>query len=224
MSAPGIKDDPIPVVENAVIWIAAVSAMVATLATFGIVVAFVGSVVGRWTGSPFDVTNIVSGLLVTATFAGMAWTTVRGEQVSVQVVTERLSAKTNHILDLIIWTLGSAYVLWLMWASFERAISRTWPIPETIIDGVGLAPLWPWRWVFALSMIPFVMIVLLNLVRSIMGRKPYDDVMEVEELVAAELGIDLDSIGEGLSFATTPEVGLPVPRDNANEENGGSQR
>src|SRR5687767_9374965 len=127
--------------------------MIATIATLGIVAAFVGSVIARWLGDPFDVTNLVSGLLVTATFSGMAWTTVRGEQVSVQVVTERLGPKANRILDIVIWSLGSAYLTWLLWASVERAISRTWPVPETVIDGVGLAALWPWRWVFAAALL-----------------------------------------------------------------------
>lgn len=181
MSAPGLKDDPIRVVENAVIWVAAVSAMIATLATLGIVAAFVGSVVARWLGDPFDVTNLVSGLLVTATFSGMAWTTVRGEQVSVQVVTERLGPKANRVLDIVIWSLASGYLLWLLWASVDRAITRTWPVPETVVDGVGLAPLWPWRWVFAAALIPFFLVVVLNLVRSILGRRPYDDVMQFDD-------------------------------------------
>jgi TRAP-type C4-dicarboxylate transport system permease small subunit len=183
-----LKDDPIRVVENVVVWTAAVAAMIATLATLGIVAAFVSSVIARWLGNPFDVTNTVSGLLVTATFAGMAWTTVRGEQVSVQVVTERLSAKANRVLDIVIWSLGSAYLLWLLWASVDRAISRTWPVPETVIDGVSLAPLWPWRWVFAAALLPFLLVVLLNLVRAIIGRRPYDDVMQFDDGPVAVLG------------------------------------
>ncbi|HWL60481.1 MAG TPA: TRAP transporter small permease subunit [Microbacteriaceae bacterium] len=225
MSAPGLRDDPIPVIENVVIWIAAVAAMVATGATLAIVVAFVWSVVARWAGAPFDVTNIVSGLLVLATFAGMAWTTVRGEQVSVQVVTERLSEKVNRSLDLVIWSLASVYILWLLWASFDRAISRTWPVPEMTIDGVGMAPMWPWRWAFAISMIPFILVVLINLVRSIMRRRPYDDVMEFEELVSKELGVeDLDSVGEGLQMASLAEAGESSPVDAAEQQNGEEQR
>ena len=203
MSAPGLKDDPIRGVENVVVWAAAVSAMIATLATLGIVAAFVGSVVARWLGSPFDVTNVVSGLLVTATFAGMAWTTVRGEQVSVQVVTERLGAKANRILDIVIWSLGSGYLLWLLWASVDRAISRTWPVPETVIDGVGLAPLWPWRWVFAAALLPFLLVVLLNLVRSIIGRRPYDDVMQFDDFPATDPGLASDR--EALAAASLAE-------------------
>lgn len=199
MRAPGLRDDPIPGIENAAVWTAAVFAMVATLATLGIVVAFVGSVVARWFGNPFDATNLVSGLLVLATFAGMAWTTVRGEHVSVQVVTEKLSAKVNWIIDIFIWTLASAYLIWLTFAAFERAASRTWPDPEMVIDGVGLAPLWPWRWVFAFSLIPFIAIVLVNLARSIIGRRPYDDVIDLEELAGREIGlVDADTDGDGV--------------------------
>jgi len=225
MSAPGLRDDPIPVVENAVIWTAAVAAMIATLATFGIVVAFVWSVISRWAGAPFDVTNLVSGLLVTATFAGMAWTTVRGEQVSVQVVTEHLSDKANRVLDLIIWSISTLYIVWLLWASFERAISRTWPVPETVIDGVGLAPLWPWRWVFAVSMIPFLLVVVINLVRSILGRRPYDDVMEFDELVSKELAIeDFDDDADALKMASLAESGRSAPEDLNNDTKGGTER
>jgi TRAP-type C4-dicarboxylate transport system permease small subunit len=187
-----LKDDPIHGVENAVVWTAAVSAIIATLATLGIVAAFVGSVVARWLGHPFDVTNTVSGLLVTATFAGMAWTTVRGEQVSVQVVTERLGPKANRILDIVIWSLASGYLIWLLWASVERAIGRTWPVPETVIDGVGLAPLWPWRWVFAAALIPFLLVVLLNLLRAVLGRRPYDDVMQFDDAPVGEPGVLTD--------------------------------
>lgn len=211
MTAPGLRDDPIPAVENTVVWVAAVSAIVATLATLGIVAAFVSSVVGRWLGSPFDVTNLVSGLLVTATFAGMAWTTIRGEQVSVQVVTERLGPTSNRVLDVIIWSLASVYLVWLLWASVERAISRTWPVPETVIDGVGLAPLWPWRWVFAAALIPFLLIVLLNLARAIMGRRPYDDVMEAAEATSAEPFAVDDR--EALRAASLAEEGRSAPDD-----------
>lgn len=222
MTAPGLKDDPIPVVENTVVWVAAVSAIIATAATLGIVVAFVTSVVGRWMGNPFDVTNIVSGLLVTATFAGMAWTTIRGEQVSVQVVTERLNAKVNRVLDVIIWTMGSVYLVWLLWASFERAISRTWPVPETIIDGVGLAPLWPWRWVFAVSIIPFLLVVLLNLLRAILGKRPYDDVME--PLEAIDDGDNVFDEREGLRAASVAEAGRSAADEQADTTGGGEQK
>lgn len=199
MRSPGLRDDPIPVVENAVVWTAAVFAMVATLAVLGIVAAFVGSVIARWFGSPFDVTNLVSGLLVLGTFAGLAWTTVRGEHVSVQVVTEKLNAKVNHVIDIFIWTLASGYLIWLLFAAFERAASRTWPNPEMVIDGVGLAPLWPWRWVFAVSVIPFLFIVLINLARSIMNRRPYDDVIDLDELAGREIPLlDADLDGDGV--------------------------
>lgn len=213
MSAPGIREDPIPVVENAVVWTAAVSAIIATGATLGIVVAFVSSVIARWMGSPFDVTNLVSGLLVTATFAGMAWTTIRGEQVSVQVVTERLGPKANRVLDIVIWTLASVYLAWLMSAAFDRAANRTWPVPETIIDGVGLAPLWPWRWVFAVALIPFLLIALINLARALMGRRPYDDVMEFDTPIDTSDGVFDER--EGLQAASLAEHGdpqsLPAP-------------
>ncbi len=198
MRAPGLREDPIPL-ENAVVWTAAVFAMIATLATLGIVFAFVGSVVARWLGHPFDVTNLVSGMLVLATFAGMAWTTVRGEHVSVQVVTEKLSARWNRWIDLFIWVLASGYLIWLLFAAFERAASRTWPVQEMVIDGVGLAPLWPWRWVFAASLIPFLCVVLINLARSIVGRRPYDDVIDLDELAGREIGlIDADTDGDGV--------------------------
>ena len=197
MRAPGLREDPIPL-ENTVVWTAAVFAMIATLATLGIVLAFVGSVVARWFGSPFDVTNLVSGMLVLATFAGMAWTTIRGEHVSVQVVTEKLSANWNRWIDLFIWVLASGYLVWLLFAAFERAISRT-EIGEMVIDGVGLVPLWPWRWVFAVSLIPFLFIVLINLARSIMGRRPYDDVIDLDELAGREIGlVDADTDGDGV--------------------------
>ena len=237
MRAPAIRKDSIPYVENAVVWVAAVFGIVATVATLGIVVAFVASVVMRWLGDPFDVTNLVSGLLVLATFSGLAWTTVRGEHVSVQVITERLNARVNHILDLIIWTLASGYMGWLIWTAFDRAISRTWPVQEMIIDGVGLAPLWPWRWVFAIAMIPFFAVVLVNLVRSIMGRRPYDDVMELEELIEREGGLldaDLDGdgvidVGEALKAgslaagSTLESDPPPAPRTTDDHTDGGSR-
>lgn len=199
MRAPSLREDPIPVVENAAVWTAAVFAMIATMSTLGIVIVFVVSVTSRWFGSPFDVTNIVSGMLVLATFAGMAWTTVRGEHVSVQVITERLSAKTNRIIDIFIWVLAGGYLTWLAVAAFERAASRTWPIQEMVVDGVGLAPLWPWRWVFAISLIPFLFIVIVNLIRSILGRRPYDDVIDLEELAGREVPLlDADLDGDGI--------------------------
>ncbi|MCR2764033.1 TRAP transporter small permease [Microbacterium sp. zg.B48] len=222
MSAPGLKDDPIPVVENVVVWTAAVSAIIATLATLGIVAAFVSSVVARWFGQPFDVTNTVSGLLVTATFAGMAWTTVRGEQVSVQVVTERLGPKANHILDIVIWALASGYLVWLLWASVERAIGRTWPVPETVINGVGLTPLWPWRWVFAAALVPFLLVVLLNLLRALRGRRPYDDVMQFDDAPVSAPGVLTDR--EALRAASLAEHELSFDGARSPEAEGDERR
>ncbi|HHX45851.1 MAG TPA: TRAP transporter small permease [Brevibacterium sp.] len=198
MRAPGLRNDPIPVVENAVIWVSAVFAMVATGATLAIVIVFCVSVIFRWSGAPFDITNLVQGLLVLATFSGMAWTTVRGEHVSVQVVTEKLSARANHVIDIFIWTIATGYLIWLTIAAFELATRRTWPAFEMADTGQGMVAVWPWRWVFAIALIPFIFIVLINLARSIMGRRPYDDVIDLEELAGREIQfVDADTDGDG---------------------------
>ncbi len=179
--APGLKSDPIPVIENLIVWLAAAFGIISALATLAIVVVFVAEVIARWTAHSFDPTNIVSGLLVTATFTGMAWTTIRGEHISVQFLSERFGKRTGRVLDIVIWTLGSAYLVWLVYASFETAAANTWPFPEMVPDGVGLAPRWPWRWVLAIAMVPFTLVALLNLVRAILGRHPYDDVDRPDE-------------------------------------------
>lgn len=179
--APGIKSDPIPVVENLVVWTAAVFGIMSALATLAIVGVFVAEVVARWTGNPFDPTNLVSGLLVAAVFTGMAWTTIRGEHISVQFISERFGPRVGRVLDILIWSLGSAYLVWLVIASFQTAAMNTWPVPEMVPDGVGLAPRWHWRWVLAIGMVPFALVALLNLARALLGRHPYDDVERPDE-------------------------------------------
>ena len=179
--APGIKSDPIPVIENLVVWTAAAFGLISALATLAIVGTFVAEVIARWTGHPFDPTNLVSGLLVASVFTGMAWTTIRGEHISVQFVSERFGRRFGKVLDVVIWVLGSAYLLWLVYASFETAAQNTWPIAEMVPDGVGLAPRWPWRWALAIGLVPFALVALLNLARALMGRHPYDDVERTDE-------------------------------------------
>jgi len=180
-SAPGLKSDPIPGLENVIVWIAAVFGMIAACATLAIVVAFVAEVVARWLGSPFDPTNLVSGLLVVATFTGLAWTAIRAEHISVQFVSERFSPRFARYLDVAIWGLGSIYLVWLVYEAFMTAAANTWPYPEMVPDGIGLAPRWPWRWAFAIATVPFVLVAILNLIRAILGRHPYDDVMDPKE-------------------------------------------
>jgi TRAP-type C4-dicarboxylate transport system permease small subunit len=204
--APGIKDDPIPVVENLVVWTAAAFGMISALATLAIVGAFVGEVIARWLGHPFDPTNLVSGLLVTAVFTGMAWTTIRGEHISVQFVSERFGARFGKALDVLIWALGSAYLIWLVIASFETAAANTWPVAEMVPDGVGLAPRWPWRWVLAIGMVPFALVALLNLARAILGRNPYDDVERPDEAPKGEAADALAVVDEAVA-ETIAETG-----------------
>jgi len=190
--APGIKSDPIPVVENLVVWTAAVFGMISALATLGIVVAFVGEVIARWVGQPFDPTNIVSGLLVTATFSGLAWTTIRGEHVSVQFVADRFGPRTSRVVDIVIWTVGSAYLVWLVIESFQTAVVRTWVSPDLVSDGVSLVSRAPWRWVFSIATVPFALVALLNLTRAILGRHAYDDVEDLAGEAAEALAVTRD--------------------------------
>ena len=220
--APGIKDDRIPVLENIVVWISAAFGLISALATLAIVVAFVAEVIARWAGHSFDPTNLVSGLLVTAVFTGMAWTTIRGEHISVQFIAERFGRRTGRVLDIVIWILGSAYLIWLVYASFETAAANTWPYPEMVPDGVSLAPRWPWRWVLAIGMVPFALVAVLNVIRALMGRAPYDDVdrsgMAVPVEAAVALDVTQDEVEVVSAIEGTPTIDETVVRNDADTE------
>jgi TRAP-type C4-dicarboxylate transport system permease small subunit len=116
-------------------------------------------------------------MLVTATFTGMAWTTIRNEQISVQFVAERWGPTVNRWLDILIWAFATGYLVWFLYAAFTVAAANTWPIAEMVPDGIGSAPRWQYRWILAIAMVPFGMVSVLNLIRAVIRRDPYDDVI-----------------------------------------------
>lgn len=228
--APGIKDDPVPVVENLIVWIAAVFGVVSAVATLAIVVAFIAEVVARWAGHPFDPTNWVNGFLVLATFSGLAWTTIRGEHVSVQFVAERFSPRASRITDIVIWATGSAYLIWLVITSFQATVALTWPngfywpidpakMGDQVSDGVSLTSRVPWRWLFSLAMVSFTLVALLNLVRAILGRTLYDDVERGEKAPKGEAATVLDVTRDEAEVAAALDA--VVSDEIVTETNGG---
>jgi len=162
--------------EAAVLWAARGLAIVAALAIVVMGLAIALQVVVRATTghSIPGMIEIAQSCLVVAIFLGLAWAGLHGEHVAVRVVTDRLSARTNRVLDLIIWSVSAVFLAWATWASGVRSISAT----GRNESGFSVAiywPQWPWRWVIVIGFGALVAVCIVNVVRVIVGVPPYSE-------------------------------------------------
>ncbi|GAA4431163.1 hypothetical protein GCM10023169_35410 [Georgenia halophila] len=180
MSAPGLRKDAVPF-ENVVVWIAAVFGIISAVGVVVTMLAIATQVLVRWI-TDYSIPGLVElsqSCLVVSIFCGLGWAGIRGEHVSVRLLTDRLSHRVNHVIDVIVWTGGSIFMAWLTAAAVLRAI-------ESTADGEAgpsvtlVWYLWPWRWVMAVGLAVLTLVALTNLVRAFLGRMPYDSASPVE--------------------------------------------
>ncbi|MGO2111749.1 MAG: TRAP transporter small permease [Pseudoclavibacter sp.] len=175
MTAPGLRKDALPF-ENAVVWIAAVFGIISATAVVVTMVAIATQVVVRWVSgySLPGLTELSQSCLVVSIFCALAWAAVRGEHVSVRLVTSRLPQKANRVIDIVVWAVSTLFMFWLTAAAYVRALEST----EAGEAGPNISLvwyLWPWRWVMAIGLTVFTLVAITNLIRSLIGRMPYED-------------------------------------------------
>lgn len=183
MTAPGTQA-PLPG-ERLVLLAARVSAVLSALAVVTIMVAIALQVLVRavWGFTLPGMLEIAQSCLVIAVSFGLAWAAVTGEHVAVTLVTDRLSLRVNRILDVVVWSVSTLFVGWLLVAGTLRALEAT----ERGEQGFGIITWyeWPWRWFIAVGFLVLLAVCVMNLVRSVTGRRPYDQVHRGEHSLSA---------------------------------------
>jgi len=192
MRAPGLRSDPLPG-ENAVVWVSAVMGLISAVAILILVIGMTAQVITRWvadTSLP-GMTSLAQAMLLLSIFFALSWAAVRGEHISVRLVTDRLPDRSQRWIDVAIWLVTTAFMVWLTWASAALALRRTMD-GESNADVSLVWPIWPWRWVMAVGLAAFTVMSLMNLVRSLLGRRPYDDSASLEAIIEQESAVEVN--------------------------------
>lgn len=153
----------------------AVLGIVAAAALMVLMMATVVDVTVRWVSrsSVPGMIEIAESALVISAFLGLAWTSVQGGHVAVSLVTDRLRPRAAHAVSIILWTLNTALLSWMSYATFTRAQLST-SLSETRF-GLVQWPVWPLRWVIFIGLIMWAMICLNNLLRVLSGQAAFGE-------------------------------------------------
>lgn len=117
--------------------------------------------------------ELAESSLVVAVFFGLGWAAVNGEHVAVTLLTDRMGARPNAVINIIVWAVSSAFLGWMLYATVHRALDATAKLEERF--GLVRWPLYPFRWVIALGVAVFLLVALLNLMRAVRGRPVLGD-------------------------------------------------
>ena len=136
--------------------------------------------------------------LVVSVFFGLAWAAANGEHVAVTLLTDRFSAAWMRIVNIFVWTLSSAFLAWLLYASTVRAVDSTRMLEERF--GIVRWPMYPMRWVLVVGLVALLLVAILNVLRSALGGNPMGTAGQAEaaaaqggETAAPSQGIGRDS-------------------------------
>jgi TRAP-type C4-dicarboxylate transport system permease small subunit len=91
--------------------------------------------------------EISSYLLVVFGFTGMAWTQSKKGHIIIELVIEKFSKRTNHVLRIICLILSLAIFVIITWQT-SIAFWRSWEIQEVRWGALPL-PVWPVKFVVA---------------------------------------------------------------------------
>src|SRR5690625_854929 len=95
--------------------------LLSSMAVLVAVLAVIAQVVTRWiAGSSLaGMTELSRSMLLTSIFMGISWAAIRGEHVSVQLLTSRVPVKVRRLLNVVVWLLSSLFLVWMTLASIE---------------------------------------------------------------------------------------------------------
>jgi len=157
--------------ERFVTGLSRVFGVIAAVAIVVLMVAIVIDVVFRQlTGRSLpSMVEISETALVVSIFLGLAWALVTGAHVAVTLVADRLGARTNRVLGIVVWVLCTAISVWFIAAASLRAMVST-DLNETRM-GLVMWPLWPLRWVIVVGFVALALGCVVNLLRALRGRE-----------------------------------------------------
>lgn len=144
--------------------------------------------------------ELAESSLVVSVFFGLAFAGVKGEHVAVTLLTDRLNKAWSNIVNIFVWSLSSAFLLWAVYATTLQAIDSTRIREERF--GLVRWPTYPLRWLVVIGLVALLLVALCNLARSIRGRLPMGANNEIEAALRADEGYE--SAGE-IEHSAIPE-------------------
>ncbi|HWK20835.1 MAG TPA: TRAP transporter small permease [Microbacteriaceae bacterium] len=141
-----------------------------------LMLATVTDVTVRWitSASVPGMFEIAESALVVAVFFGLPWAALRGEHVSVSLLTDRLTGRWSRIVNVVMWVLCVVTLAWLTYATIGRAIESS--MMREARFGLIQWPLYPLRWIIAFGLAQWLVLALVNLARVVRGRRAYGDI------------------------------------------------
>lgn len=146
--------------ESALTKLCRILNIIGIVVLMGMVALTVIDVVGRYFKRPVvGSTEITEFMMVTIVFLCLGWVAVRGKMVSVDLITMRLSKRTNAILNSITMAIGLVVVVCLAWRSFAATLETQKDKVSSMILHIPSAP---FMWILSVgfSVLTLVMVML----------------------------------------------------------------
>ena len=129
--------------------------------------------IGRKLGHPVPCSLEASETIMFASvFLGMAYVALQGGHINVTLFTQRLSTRTQTILDTVVMLLSAAVFGLLTWSSW--GLAWKWFLIREVRLGAFPWPIWPFRFLFVVGMGLIALQLIfsaVNLIRKAWGRE-----------------------------------------------------
>ena len=129
--------------------------------------------IGRKLGHPVPCSLEASETFMFASvFLGMAYVALQGGHINVTLFTQRLSIRTQTILDTVVLLLSAAVFGLLTWSSWRLAWK--WFLIREVRLGAFPWPIWPFRFLFVVGMGLIALQLIssvINLIRKTWGKE-----------------------------------------------------
>lgn len=129
--------------------------------------------IGRKLGHPVPCSLEASETIMFASvFLGMAYVALQDGHINVTLFTQRLSTRTQTILDTVVLLLSAAVFGLLTWSSW--GLAWKWFLIREVRLGAFPWPIWPFRFLFVVGMGLIALQLIfsaVNLIRKAWGRK-----------------------------------------------------
>ena len=129
--------------------------------------------IGRKLGHPVPCSLEASETIMFASvFLGMAYVALQGGHINVTLFTQRLSTRTQTILDTVVLLLSAAVFGLLTWSSW--GLAWKWFLIREVRLGAFPWPIWPFRFLFVVGMGLIALQLIssaFNLIRKVWGKE-----------------------------------------------------
>ena len=129
--------------------------------------------IGRKLGHPVPCgLEACETIMFASVFLGMAYVALQGGHINVTLFTQRLSTRTQAILDTVVLLLSAAVFGLLTWSSW--GLAWKWFLIREVRLGAFPWPIWPFRFLFVVGMGLIALQLIfsaVNLIRKAWGRE-----------------------------------------------------